>query len=138
MGQGQSVEGVETFAIRSTCHLIFKLLCRISNTVNAVLYHYVIVRSDLPLGTIVAQTIHAAGESSPGPSLPPDTRAVALAAPGEAALLRLEQDLILAGVQFRAIREPDAPYFGQLMAIGLSPVPKARLRGLLAHLQLLK
>jgi len=61
-----------------------------------------------------------------------------LVVPDEAALLRLEQDLIIAEIEFRAIREPDAPYFGQLMAIGIVPLPKARLGGLLSHLQLIR
>jgi hypothetical protein len=99
----------------------------------------VIVRRDLPLGAIVAQTIHAAGESSPGGHLlPSDTRAIALSVPDEAALLRLEVDLIAAGVSFRAIREPDAPYNGALMAIGLTPVPRLQVRHLLSHLDLIK
>jgi hypothetical protein len=86
---------------------------------------------------MMAQTIHAAGESSPG-NLPPATRAVALAVPDEAALLRLEQELIAAGVAHRAIREPDAPYNGALMAIGIVPQPREPLRPLLGKLTLLK
>lgn len=86
----------------------------------------------------MAQTIHAAGESSPGPSLPPDTRAVALAVPDEASLLAVERDLVAAGVPHRAIREPDAPYHGALMAIGVVPMPREPLRPLLGKLALLK
>lgn len=70
---------------------------------------------------MIAQTIHAAGESSPGPSLPPDTHAVALAASSEQELLDLEMKLVQAGIPHRAIREPDAPWCGQLMAIGIEP-----------------
>ena len=82
--------------------------------------HYVIVRADLPLGVIVAQTIHAAGESSPGPGLPTGTRAVALAARNERHLATLEQELIGLDIPHRAIREPDR--FNELMAIGIFPV----------------
>lgn len=64
--------------------------------------------------------MHAAGESSPG-NLPHDTRAVMLHAAGEAELLALEAKLIAAGIPFTAIREPDMPWNGQLMAIGLKP-----------------
>jgi hypothetical protein len=84
----------------------------------------VIVRGDVPLGVIVAQTIHAAGESSPGPSLPADTRAVALAAKDEAELLDLERQLIECGIPHVAIREPDTPYLGALMAIGIAPMSR--------------
>lgn len=80
-----------------------------------------IVRRDLPLGVIVAQTIHAAGESSPG-NIPGDTHAVALAADSEADLLALEQRLLASAVPHVAIREPDAPWNGQLMAIGVVPM----------------
>jgi hypothetical protein len=91
------------------------------------------------LGTIVAQTIHAAGESSPGGKfLPPDTRAIALAVPDEQALLRLEDDLKNAGIKFRAIREPDAPWNGALMAIGITPVVRDSVRHLLGRLELIR
>lgn len=96
------------------------------------------VRRDLPLGAVVAQTIHAAGESSPGPSLPPDTHAIALSVPDELTLLRLEEQLVAAGVPFKAIREPDAPYFGQLMAIGVVPTAEPHVRKLLRRLPLIE
>lgn len=98
-----------------------------------------IVRRDLPLGAIVAQTIHAAGESSPGGQfLPSDTRAIALSVPDEQALLCLEEQLRASKVLFKAIREPDPPYHGALMAIGIQPQPRAQLRPLLGHLDLIK
>ncbi|MEM9462699.1 MAG: hypothetical protein AAGF11_51600 [Myxococcota bacterium] len=83
--------------------------------------HYCIVRADLPRGVLAAQLIHAAGESSPG-SLPSGTRAVALAARDEAHLRSIEQCLVRLGIEHRAIREPDPPWCGALMAIGLMPV----------------
>ena len=84
-----------------------------------------IVRSDLPPGPQLAQTIHAAGES--GPAIP-GTYAVALAAPSEAALLRLHDKLVFHGVRHVLIREPDAPYNGAAMAIGIPPQPRGALR----------
>lgn len=101
------------------------------------LYHYVVVRRDLPLGVTVAQTIHAAGESSPG-NLPANTHAVALSAKDEAELLALEERLKAAGVKHFAIREPDAPWNGALMAIGFPPQDRAALRGFLSSLPLLR
>ena len=81
------------------------------------------MRADLPIGTKCAQIIHPAGESSPGGIfLPEDTRAVALVVPDENELLRLHALLEDAGIKHRLIREPDAPYFGQAVAIGVSPL----------------
>lgn len=100
------------------------------------LYHYCIVRADLPLGVQLAQTVHAAGESSPG-DLPSDTRAVMLHAAGAEELLALEAKLRAAGVTFTSIREPDMPWDGQIMAIGLKPCIRTKaLRKLMSGLPL--
>lgn len=102
------------------------------------LYHYVVVRKDLPFGVQVAQTIHAAGESSPG-NLPANTHAVALHAKDEEQLEILERALLQSGFSFVSIREPDEPYNGALMAIGLSPVTRTpALKQLLGKLPLVK
>jgi hypothetical protein len=70
----------------------------------------------------LAQCTHAAGESAHrAPSLPADTHAVVLKAEDEQALLRLEAELRLRGTVHVGIREPDAPWLGALMAIGLQP-----------------
>lgn len=97
-----------------------------------------VLRADLPLGVTVAQTIHAAGVSASGHPVPDDTHAVALAVPDEAALLQLEAELQAAGVPFHAVREPDPPWNGQLMAIGLPPQLRGPLRALLGKLNLLR
>lgn len=65
--------------------------------------------------------MHAAGESSPG-DLPSTTFAVVLAASDEAQLEQIEQDLRGRRIEHRAIREPDSPWDGALMAIGIQPV----------------
>lgn len=75
------------------------------------------------MGAIAAQLIHAAGESSPG-NLPEGTIAIALSAKDEPHLLQIEAALKAEGIAHRAIREPDPPYFGALMAIGLPPQEK--------------
>jgi len=85
------------------------------------LTHYCLIREDLPVGAIGAQLVHAAGESSPG-DLPDGTVAVVLAARGVAHLEHLERKLVRLEIPHRAIREPDAPYNGELMAIGIRPV----------------
>lgn len=93
------------------------------------------MRSDLPLGVLAAQIVHAAGESSPG-SLPEATHAVVLAVAGEEALERLLARLARSQVACRAIREPDAPWNGALMAIGVVPAPKSALRKVLSDVPL--
>lgn len=102
------------------------------------LHHYCIVRKDLPLGDRFAQLIHAAGESSPG-NLPHDTHAVALEAADEADLLDLERKLLDHSIGFCSIREPDAPYFNQLMAIGIHPQVRSKsLRKIMSRFALVK
>lgn len=85
------------------------------------------VRADLPRGIQAAQIVHAAGESSPG-NLPEGTYAIALQARDEVHLALIAKRLRLAGVRFTMIREPDAPYRGALMALGLHPARKEELR----------
>jgi hypothetical protein len=86
---------------------------------------------------LAAQLTHAAGESVRAP-LPAGTHAVVLAALDEAALARLEERLALAGIAHVAIREPDPPWSGALMALGLEPThDRARVRRALGRLPLL-
>lgn len=101
------------------------------------LCHYVIVRSDLARGVQAAQIVHAAGESSPG-NLPEGTHAIVLAVPGELELESVATRLKAAGIQFVRIEEPDAPFHGALMALGLRPARKEVLRRALSSLPLLK
>jgi hypothetical protein len=90
-------------------------------TRRACLTHYCLVRRDIPFGAQAAQLIHAAGESSPG-DLPDGTFAVALAAKSLAHLEHLERKLVRLEIPHRAVREPDAPFNGELVAIGIMPV----------------
>lgn len=69
---------------------------------------------------IAAQTIHAAGESSPG-NLPAGTIAVALGVPDQAALVAVADRLAAFGVAHVRVVENDSPYDGQLMAVGVVP-----------------
>jgi hypothetical protein len=81
--------------------------------------------------------VHAAGESARlAARLPPGTHAVVLGATG-AQLLALERQLTAAGVPHAAIREPDSPYCGALLAIGVRPAPRASLKRHLGKLRLL-
>jgi 7-keto-8-aminopelargonate synthetase-like enzyme len=96
----------------------------------------VIIRKDLPFGVALAQTVHAAGESAQEVKVPPQTHAVVLAVPDEAALLNVESVLMIAGVGISSIREPDVPWNNQLMAIGIKPQPREKIKKLLSNLPL--
>lgn len=111
------------------------------------LFHYIVVRRDLPAGDICAQVAHAAGESfyklrpsssdaersvsngeagaSQAPSGstfdPSRTVVVVLGSRNEGRLQRLEQQLVEKQVAHVSIRETDGPWNGQLMAVGLVP-----------------
>jgi peptidyl-tRNA hydrolase len=97
----------------------------------------VIVRSDLPRGLQAAQVVHAAGESSPG-NLAPGTFAVVLSVANEEELLDVGARLLRERVPFVPIYEPDAPFSGALMAIGLRPARKEVLRRHVSSLKLLR
>jgi hypothetical protein len=102
-----------------------------------VLTHYCIVRDDLPKGAQAAQLIHAAGESSPG-NLPPHTFAIALAARDEEHLKQISWELFKNKIKHKLIFEPDPPYNGSLMAIGIVPMERSKIKPLMANLPLLK
>lgn len=80
---------------------------------------------------------HAAGESSPG-NLPPETYAVVLTARDELHLALVADELEAKGVALVRIREPDTPYAGALMALGLRPARKETIRRHLSCLPLLR
>lgn len=86
---------------------------------------------------MVAQTIHAAGESSPG-NLPTHTYAVALKARDEAQLVEIHARLEADGVPCVLIREPDPPWNNQAMALGIVPCDRSRVRKHLSQLPLLR
>lgn len=103
------------------------------------MYHYLVLRQDLPLGNLCAQLTHASGESARlAPELPPDTHAVVLTVPGEADLLEIAARLSIAGIPHIVIREPDAPYCGQATAIGVCPMERKPVRKVLGNLPLIK
>lgn len=68
--------------------------------------------------------VHAAAASSRGTTH--GTHAVVLHAPGEEALRALSAQLAKEGVLHSAFRESDAPYHGQLMAVGIEPLGDRR------------
>lgn len=89
---------------------------------------------------MLAQTVHAAGESASryGQALPPHTRAVALGAADEAALEEAAARLSDRQIPHVVIREPDAPFFGARTAIGVVPTAdRASVKKALGRLRLL-
>lgn len=101
------------------------------------LAHYCLVRADLPTGTKAAMLIHAAGESSPG-NLPAHTYAIALTCEDEDELSDLSFRLFLSGIRHRRIVECDPPYTGQLMAIGIPPMERSKIKPLLSQYPLVR
>lgn len=72
---------------------------------------------------------HAAGESAfAGDELPLHTHAVVLAASDEAHLEALATRLRKVKVAYVPIFEPDTPYDGAFMAIGIIPKPTDEIR----------
>lgn len=96
-----------------------------------------VVRADLPRGIQAANLVHAAGESSPG-GLAEGTLAVVLTVPDEASIKALACKLERERVRHVRVVEPDAPYHGALMALGLAPVPREEVRRHLSSLPLLR
>lgn len=90
----------------------------------------------MPRGVLAAQIIHAAGESSPG-SLPSGTIAVALQTSSKK-LYQLEEILIRDKIPHEAIREPDFPWNGELVAIGVYPDTKEKLQKYFSQLPLVR
>jgi peptidyl-tRNA hydrolase len=96
----------------------------------------VAVRSDLPRGFLVAQVIHAAGESA-DLGLPEGTYAIALGAtPSQ--LEDLARRLKAEGVAHRAIIEGDGEHRGELTAVGIAPANVEEVKRFVSSLPLLR
>lgn len=94
--------------------------------------HYIFIRRDLPIGTAMAQVVHASGESATlysaneymtlyRATLPAHTISVVLEVEDEYALFRVQKLLQVNNIPHVSIVESDKPYDQQLMAIGLVP-----------------
>jgi hypothetical protein len=85
---------------------------------------------------MVANTIHAAGESA---GVPPGTFAVALATADQTELEQVRDRLTELGVPFSAVVETQGEHAGQLMAIGVEPLrDRAQIRKAVSSLPLVK
>ena len=70
--------------------------------------------------------------------LPSGTFAVALHARDEAHLKELSEKLFASGIKHKRIIESDRPYENQLMAIGIVPMERSKVKALLSSLPLVK
>ena len=110
--------------------------CAIDSQPPPPLTHYVILRSDLPHGLMVANTVHAAGESA---GIPPGTFAVALATADQAELEQMLARLKELDVPCNAVVEAEGEHAGELMAIGIEPLrDRSKIRKAVSSLPLVK
>lgn len=86
-----------------------------------------------------AMLIHAAGESArEALELPHNTHAVALAVTTQQELQSIMNRLHAEGVPFRPIVEVGGEYDGQLMAVGIIPCTKDKVKKIVSNLPLIK
>lgn len=116
------------------------------------LVHYIIVRRDLPLGTMAAMITHAAGESAARYRGNSDSTfytgdddttfmgsvAVVLGVDSVAQLLKTSHKLNAANIPYVGVEESSPPYDGAYMALGLVPIERDKVSNLLKDLQTLK
>ena len=97
-------------------------------------HHYIVIRRDLPIGVLAAQVAHAAARSGPH-----DERdhVVILAVADEVELATVASSLAEVAVDHVQIFEPDPPWCGSLMAIGVRPMVRLSPIRALARLRLL-
>lgn len=101
-------------------------------------YHYIVVRADLPLDALIVNVAHAAGESLVEAPIPKTTRLVLLQVPNALELAETAVSARMKGFTVADVYEPDPPYNGALMAIGLAPSTRRnQLRKLFYHCQVL-
>lgn len=79
-------------------------------------------------GVTAVQAAHAAGESLRGGPATGDTHVVALVAETSAELEALAARLHAASIHYVLIREPDEPYNGAAVALGVEPMDRDAVR----------
>lgn len=89
-------------------------------------------------GVLAVQAAHAAGESVRGGPAPGNTHVCALVAETSADLEALAGRLAAAGIHYVLIREPDEPYNGAAVALGIEPMERERVRPLVADFKVLR
>jgi hypothetical protein len=97
----------------------------------------VVVRADLPKGVQAAMIVHAVGDSLTA-GHPPNTFAVVLAARDRAHIEEIATFLEGRGVELVRVVEPDPPWNGEVMSLGIRPGRKEELRRHLSAFPLLR
>lgn len=80
--------------------------------------HYIAVRRDLPFGTTLAMVAHAAAESN---DLVGHCTVCVLGVRNERTLLKLHAKLNSYGIKNELVCEPDEPWNGAAMSLGVRP-----------------
>lgn len=101
------------------------------------LYQYVVLHQSLrnSIGAACAQTRHASAESIRQLPVPDDTHAAILMVDTSAQLEALAVKVRAAGIQCALIREPDPPYEGAAVALGIEPLAKPKVQPLMVGLK---
>lgn len=86
-------------------------------------------------GIAAAQAAHAAAESIQTLPVPADTFVCVLRADTSEEIEKLSTVLRDADIFHTVIREPDEPYNGAAVALGVEPTERERVRSFLAHLK---
>lgn len=103
-------------------------------------YQYIVLHQSVKNhpGVCAVQAAHAAGESCFDGPANGETHVVALVAETSAALEMLHVSLDKAAIQHVTIREPDAPYKGAAVAVGIKPMDRESVRSHVAHFKVLR
>lgn len=111
------------------------------NTPSPPLYHYLVVRDDLPYTMQAIHLAHAADESVPAAlaPLPSTTRHAHFHVSNTAELLALAERVRAAGFAVMVITEPDGPEYGRgEVSFGVEPSTRHnRLRKLFHHTRMM-
>lgn len=103
-------------------------------------YQYIVLHQSVRNhpGVIACQAAHAAGESLRAPAAS-DTHVVALVAEKSHDLVALSLTLREAGIHHALICEPDEPYNGSAVAVGIEPLEdRERVKPLVARFKLFR
>ena len=100
-------------------------------------YQYIILHESCRnrVGVAAAQAAHAARESVRDLPHDPETHVAVLMADSSDQLVALSMELKVSGFHHVLICEPDEPYNGSAVAIGVEPMERARIQPLLAKLK---
>lgn len=104
-------------------------------------WHYVIVRRELTGGALLAQVVHAAGESAAsfgvnsGRCMPPDARAVVLVATKEQMQAIIDETEYRSDIRPWVITETDGPLAGSTTAIGFVTDNREKWKPIVGHLR---